>query len=183
MYIIILQVDGTGNCLFASLKKSLSVHTATSQQATYFPNRYFRRMVVCFMANHCQLMIKNKYLSLMSNYGVEVEAGQVRGWTPPLSFKQYLHLLLRRDFWGDEAVLFAVSCMWSARITVLNTKTLQEYRIHGMIEEWRRWMWWSHIMAVTILMQQVSSAIFKMTHMTTHSYCLENTSEQPNDPH
>ena len=129
MYIIILQVDGTGNCLFAALKKSLSVRTATLQQATYFPNRYFRRMVVCFMANHRQLMIKNKYLSLMSNYGVEVEAGQVRGWTPPLSFKQYLHLLLQRDFWGDEAVLFAVSCMWRARITVLNTKTLQEYRI------------------------------------------------------
>ena len=77
------------------------------------------------MANHCQLMVKNKFLSLMSNYGVEVEAvaGQVRGWTPPLSFRQYLHLLLRRDFWGDEVVLFAVSCMWRAKITVLNTKT------------------------------------------------------------
>ena len=129
MCFVYLQVDGTGNCLFSSLKKSLSVRTATSQQATYIPNRYFRRMVVCFMANHHQLMFKNKYLSLMSNYGVEVEAGQVRGWTPPLSFKQYLHLLLRRDFWGDEAVLFAVSCMWRARITVLNTKILQEYRI------------------------------------------------------
>ena len=81
------------------------------------------------MANHHQLMIKDKCLSLMSNYGVEIEAGQVRGWTPPLSFKQYLHLLLQRDFWGDEAVLFAVSCMWRARISVLNTKTLQEYRI------------------------------------------------------
>ena len=94
MCFVYLQVDGTGNCLFSALKKSLSVRTATSQQATYFPNRYFRRMVVCFMANHCQLMFKNKYLSLMSNYGVEVEAGQVGGWTPPLSFKQYLHLLL-----------------------------------------------------------------------------------------
>ena len=28
-------------------------------------------------------------------------------------------------------------------------------------------------MTVTILMQQVSSAIFKMIHMMTHSYCLE----------
>ena len=27
-------------------------------------------------------------------------------------------------------VLFAVSCMWKVKITVLNTKTLQEYRIH-----------------------------------------------------
>ena len=47
-----LQVDGTGNCLFSSIKKSMSVHTATSQEATYFPNRYFRRMVVNFMVNH-----------------------------------------------------------------------------------------------------------------------------------
>ena len=53
-----------------------------------------------------------------------------RGWAPPLS---YLSIppssALQRDFWGDEVVLFAMSCMWSVRITVLNSKTLQEYRI------------------------------------------------------
>ena len=34
------------------------------------------------MANHHQLVLKNKFVSLMSNYSVEVEAvaGQVRGW-------------------------------------------------------------------------------------------------------
>ena len=66
----------------------------------------------------------------MSLYSVEVEgsAGD-RGWTPPLSFKQYLKLLLHHDFWGDEVVLYTVSCMWSMKITVLNTKTMQEYRI------------------------------------------------------
>ena len=100
--------------------------------ATYFPNRYFRRMVVNFMANHWQLIIKNKYMTLMSQYGIVVEgvADQDRGWTPPLSYKQYLCLLLRRDFWGDEVVLYAIYYMWSMKITVLNTKTLQEYRIH-----------------------------------------------------
>ena len=129
---VCLQVDGTGNCLFSAVKKSLSVHTATSQEATYFPNRYFRRMVVNFMVNHQQLIYKNKYLSWMFQYGVKVEgmANWGSGWTPPLSFKQYLCLLLRRDFWGDEVVLYAISCMWSLKITVLNTKTLQEYRIH-----------------------------------------------------
>ena len=74
-------------------------------------------------------MLKNKFIALMSTYGVVVEGGQAGGWTPPLSYRQYLHLLLQRDFWGDEVVLFAVSCMWSVKITVLNTKTLQEYRI------------------------------------------------------
>ena len=49
---VYLQVDGTGNSLFSSVKKSLLVCTATLQEATYFPNRYFRRMVVNFMANH-----------------------------------------------------------------------------------------------------------------------------------
>ena len=128
---VYLQVDGTGNCLFLSVKKSLLVHTATLQEATYFPNRYFRRMVVNFMANHRQLILKNKFISLMSQYGVQVEgeADQGRRWTPPLSYKQYLHLLLWRNFWGDEVVLYAISCMWSVKITVLNMKTLQEYRI------------------------------------------------------
>ena len=129
---VCLQVDGTGNCLFSAVKKSLSVCTATSQEATYFPNRYFQRMVVNFMVNHWQLIYKNKYLALMSQYGVKVEkrADQDRGWTPPLSYKQYLCLLLWRDFWGDGVVLYAISCMWSMKITVLNTKTMQEYRIH-----------------------------------------------------
>ena len=99
----ILQVDGTGNCLFGMIKKSLSVRIATSQEATFFPNRYFRRMV-----NHCQLIFKNKFLALMSLYGVEERADPDRGWNPPLSFKEYLRLLLRRDFWGDEVVLYAV---------------------------------------------------------------------------
>ena len=129
---VCLQVDGTGNCLFSAVKKSLSVCTATSQEATYLPNRYFWRMVVNFMVNHWQLIYKNKCLSLMFWYGVEVEEGvdRGRGWTPPLSFKQYLCLLLQRDFWGDEVVLYAILCMWSLKITILNTKTLQEYRIH-----------------------------------------------------
>ena len=47
----------------------------------------------------------------------------------PLSYRDYLHNLLRRDFWGDEIVLWAVSMMWGLKVTVLNSKTLQEYRI------------------------------------------------------
>ena len=81
------------------------------------------------MVNHWQLIYNNKFLALMSLYGVEERADLDRGWNPPLSFKQYLRLLLRRDFWGDEVVLYAMSCMWSMKITILNMKTLQEYRI------------------------------------------------------
>ena len=47
----------------------------------------------------------------------------------PLSYRDYLHNLLRRDFWGDEIMLWVISMMWGLKVTVLNSKTLQEYRI------------------------------------------------------
>ena len=99
-FMVCLQVDGTGNCLFSAIKKSLLVYTATSREATYFPNHYFRRMVVNCIVNHWQLMYNNKFLALMSLYGVEEQADPDRGWNPLLSFKQYLCLLLQRDFYG-----------------------------------------------------------------------------------
>ena len=81
------------------------------------------------MVNHQQLVFGNKYLALMSLYGVEEQADQGKDWNPLLSFKQYLCLLLCHDFWGDEVVMYAISCMWSMKITMLNTRTMQEYRI------------------------------------------------------
>ena len=67
----------------------------------------------------------------MALYGVEEEAPDMqRGWVPPLSFKEYLRQLLCHDFWGDEEVLYAVSCMWNMKVTIPNMKMLQEYRIH-----------------------------------------------------
>ena len=135
-FMVCLQVDGTGNCLFLAIKRSLSVRTATSWEATYFPNSYFRRIVVNCMVNHQQLIYNIKFLALMSLYGIEEWMDPSRGWNPPLLFKQYLRLLLQRDFWGDEVVLHAISCMWSMKITVLNMKNLQEYRIrHDMVME------------------------------------------------
>ena len=141
MYIIILQFDGAGNCLFASLKKSLSVHTATLQQATYFPNRYFRRMVVCFMANHLQLMIKNKFLSLMSNYGVEVEAvaGQVRGWTPPLSFRQYCICCSKEIFGAMKQFCLQFRVCGVLRLLYSTPRPCRSTG-SSMIERWRRQM-------------------------------------------
>ena len=51
-YMVSSQLDGTGNCLFSAIKKSLLVCTATLQEATYFPNHYVRRMMVNFIVNH-----------------------------------------------------------------------------------------------------------------------------------
>ena len=126
-----LQVDSSGNCLFGALKRSLMVHNNTSagRDAPYFPNHYFQRQIIKYMINHRHLIYHNKYEALMSLYGVE-EMDPSRDWNLPLSFKQYLRCLLKRSFWGDKVILYVVSCMWKFKITILNTKTLQEYRIH-----------------------------------------------------
>ena len=104
----------------------MAVCNAMNHDNTYFPNRYFQWMVVNYMVNHCQLIYTNKYNTLMSLYGVEEDTPDPgRGWVVPLSFKEYLQMLLQCDFWGNEVVLYAVLCMWSMKATVLNTKTLQ----------------------------------------------------------
>ena len=64
--------------------------------------------------------------ALRATYGV-ADPNALHGG--PLSYRDYLHNLLRRDFWGDEIVLWVVSMMWGLKVTVLNSKTLQEYRI------------------------------------------------------
>ena len=103
-------------------------NSALGRDAPYFPNCYFQRQVVNYIINHRHLIYHNKYEALMSLYGVE-ETDPSRDWNLPLSFKQYLRCLLKKYFWGDKIVLYAVSCMWRLKITILNTKTLQEYRI------------------------------------------------------
>ena len=51
----------------------------------------------------------------------------------PFSYKEYLSKLLEKTFWGDEVVLWSISMMWGLKITVVNSRTLQEYQIcHDM---------------------------------------------------
>ena len=89
-----LRVWG-GNCLFAAIKASMNVHHSNSKDAPYYPMRYFRRQVVAWMIKHHQLVMANKGVALMANYGLEEEDGQFKG---PLSYKQYLQHVLQCRF-------------------------------------------------------------------------------------
>ena len=60
------------------------------------------------------------------SYGV---ADPTASYGGPFSYREYLNKLLKREFWGDEIVLWAVLMMWGLKIMVLNSKTLQEYRV------------------------------------------------------
>ena len=108
---VYLQVDsGGGNCLFAAIKAAMNVHHGGSKDAPYYPTRYFRRQVVAWMVKHWQLIMANKGVALMANYGLEDETNWFTG---PLSFKQYLHHILDHRFWGDEIILYTISWMWN----------------------------------------------------------------------
>ena len=74
---------------------------------------------MAWMIKHCQLVVANKGVALMANYGLEEENDQFKG---PLSYKQYLWHVLQHHFWEDEI-------MWNLWITVLNSRTLEEYQI------------------------------------------------------
>ena len=83
-----LQIESAGgNCLFVAIKVAMNVHHGNSKDAPYYLMRYFRRQVVAWMIKHCQLIMANKGVALVANYGLVEETDQYKG---PLSFKQYL---------------------------------------------------------------------------------------------
>ena len=131
--LIIFKVEGNGNCMFSAIKKSLQVPHSGDEGSKdgdryllYYPNRYFHRQVVNWMVENKQKVFAYMGSSLRAAYDITDPTASHGG---PFSYKEYLNKLLKREFWGDEIVLWAVSMMWGLKITVLNSKTLQEYRV------------------------------------------------------
>ena len=126
-----LQVEGNGNCLFSAVKRSLGVWNRNHPDHPYYPTRYFHHQVVVWLVQNRQRVWFNEHIALESNYGFEETTPS---YTGPLMYKSYCRALLKRDFWGDEVVLYTISCMWNLHITVFNSHTDQEYRVrHGAI--------------------------------------------------
>ena len=47
----------------------------------------------------------------------------------PFPYKDYCRHVLDRRFWSDTLILYAISFMWALKITIVNSKTLEEYRV------------------------------------------------------
>ena len=127
------QVQGNGNCLFAAVKKSLQVRHSgpggdkdEDRNLPYYPNRYFRRQVVHWMADNREMVMHYMGNVLRVSYGLEDPTASHGG---PMCYATYLRKMLKRSFWGDKVVLWSISMMWDVKITVVNLKTLQEYRV------------------------------------------------------
>ena len=88
--------------------------------------------------------------ALRATYGV-ADPNALHGG--PLSYRDYLHNLLRRDFWGDEIVLWVISMMWGLKVMVLNSKTFRSTVSDTTVPS-SMWMWgWSTTPSRTILLQ------------------------------
>ena len=116
--------------MFSAIKRALGVRTANYWDHPYYPTRYFRRQVVVWLVQNRQRVWYNEHVALEANYGFEETTPSYEG---PLSYKSYCRALLNKKFWGDEVVLYAVSCMWDLRITIFNSRTGQEYRVRHSV--------------------------------------------------
>ena len=104
----------------------MGVHLATEQGFPYYPNRYFRRQVANWLVENRQKVMLTQKAYLQQAYGIQDLNATFPG---PNSYKEYCRHVLDKKFWGDALVLYAISSMWALKITVINSKTLEEYRV------------------------------------------------------
>ena len=118
-----------GNCLYSSIKKGLGVCVANNRNHSYYLTRYMWRQVANWLVCNRQRIMHHKGPYLREIYGLpdpDVTFPQ------PFSYKQYCRQVLDKRFWGDAVILYAISCLWVLKIMVVNSQTLQEYRVrHG----------------------------------------------------
>ena len=88
--------------------------------------RYFKRQVADWLVTNRQkvMLVKGDYLR--QAYGVRDAGVQFPG---PFSYRDYCKNVLDKRFGGDALILYTVSCMWAVKITVVNSKTLQQYKV------------------------------------------------------
>ena len=120
------QVSGMGNCLYASVKKGLGVRLTTEKEFPYYPNHYFHHQVANWLVENRQKVTLTQKVYFQQMYGIQDPNATFPG---PYSYKEYCHNIPDRRFWGDALILYAISCLWALKITILNSKTLEEYRV------------------------------------------------------
>ena len=52
----------------------------------------------------------------------------------PFTIKEYFQYIIKEKSWGDVICLFLIASMWSWRISVVNSTTLGEMRVHHNME-------------------------------------------------
>ena len=80
--------------------------------------------MVAHMAHQRHRVMKHKGPALRAKYGV---ANNDLSDTP-ISYKQYLQLLLKSNTWGEDVVIYAISDLFKLKITAINVSRFDEFR-------------------------------------------------------
>ena len=78
----------------------------------------------------CGLDGSQSILPFQTQEGVPAEQIRCGGWRllSRTNFsEEYLRKMLKRSFWGEDVVLYALSCLFDLKITVVNGSTLDEH--------------------------------------------------------
>ena len=88
--------------------------------------KYFRCQVADWLVANRQkvMLVKGDYIR--QAYGIRYEDAQ---FPRPFSYQEYCRNVLDKRFWGDALILYTVFCMWAVKITIVNSRTLQQYRV------------------------------------------------------
>ena len=122
-------------CLLGQWNGELSLHQCekgpgsplgTEQGFPYYPNHYLHHQVANWLVENRKKVMLTQKAYLQQAYGIQDPNATFPG---PYSYKEYCHNVLDRRFWGDALVLYAISSMWALKITMINSKTLEEYRV------------------------------------------------------
>ena len=103
---------------------------ANEKDFPYYATQYFRRQVANWLVNNRQRVLLHKESYLRQTYSLPDEDAQ---FPIPFSYKQYCRNILDHRFWGDAIILYAVSCMWALKLTVVNSQTLQQYKVRHTV--------------------------------------------------
>ena len=113
-------------CQFYRNFNKLGVQLANEKEFPYYPTQYFRRRVANWLVNTRQRVLLHKESYLRQTYSLPDEDAQ---FPTPFSYKQYCRNILDRHFWGDAVILYMVSCVWVLKVMVVNSQTLQQYKV------------------------------------------------------
>ena len=117
-----------GSCLFHSICLSLDAPYEYTPQ-------HLRRQIVLFVAKNADFFYRQVSKQLAYEYGSEAAKGEAK-LPGPFTFVEYLEHLLKDSAWGDQWVLYFVSCMWQLSVTIVKADTLQQYRIRHNNSWW-----------------------------------------------
>ena len=99
------------------------------QKFVFTPDYLCRMLAVHYMKHKLFYAVRKSLFA----YGLPAVEGE--GERPgPFTIKEYFQYIIKKKSWGDVTCLILIASMWSCRISVVNSTTLGEIRVHHNME-------------------------------------------------